>query len=100
MFRLRWPWIVIIASFMALIIWQSDTWLSSRSVKWGGDPNEDLSPSMTPSEVVDLIMPIVVTLAVLGCALYVIISKAYPEANQKWAFGAIGTILGFWLKTL
>ena len=41
----------------------------------------------------------VVTLLVLLSALVVILMPGtYPDAHQKWAFGAIGTIVGFWLK--
>lgn len=41
----------------------------------------------------------VVTLLILLSALVVILMPAtYPDAHQKWAFGAIGTIIGFWLK--
>jgi hypothetical protein len=38
-----------------------------------------------------------VTLPVLGCALYVIVSPTYGDADKKWAYGAVGTLLGFWL---
>jgi uncharacterized BrkB/YihY/UPF0761 family membrane protein len=43
------------------------------------------------------IMRTVVTLAVLFSALWVIISKRYPPADRKWAYGAIGAIMAFWL---
>ncbi len=44
------------------------------------------------------IMMVVVSLLVLGSALYVILSQAYEDATQKWAFGAVGSIIGFWLR--
>jgi hypothetical protein len=44
------------------------------------------------------VMMVVVTIVVLAAALYVILSRAYDAGAQKWAFGAIGTIVGFWLK--
>ena len=44
-------------------------------------------------------MPVLISAAVLCSALYVVLSKdAYPDAHQKWAFGAVGTILGYWFK--
>lgn len=43
-------------------------------------------------------MRIIVTLTVLLCALYIILSKHYEADQQKWAFGVIGTVLGYWLK--
>jgi hypothetical protein len=41
----------------------------------------------------------VVTVVVLGCALYVIVSRRYRAEDKKWAYGAVGTLLGFWLGT-
>jgi hypothetical protein len=41
---------------------------------------------------------IVVSIAVLGAGLYIILSKEYETDSQKWAFGAVGTILGYWLR--
>ncbi|WP_338758686.1 hypothetical protein [Massilia sp. METH4] len=45
------------------------------------------------------LMSVLVTIAILASALYVILSnQQFPDAHQKWAFGAIGTIVGYWLK--
>ncbi len=38
-----------------------------------------------------------VTLPILGCALYVIVSPTYGDAEKQWAYGTVGTLLGFWL---
>ncbi|MDP9155297.1 MAG: hypothetical protein M3O74_13715 [Pseudomonadota bacterium] len=39
------------------------------------------------------------TIVVLTSALYVIVVKADSDAGAKnWAFGVVGTLLGFWLK--
>jgi hypothetical protein len=44
-------------------------------------------------------MPVVVSLCVLLSALYVILKgDVYPDAQQKWAAGVVGTIVGYWLK--
>lgn len=31
-------------------------------------------------------------------ALFIIMSKQYGPESEKWAFGTIGTLLGYWLK--
>ena len=41
-------------------------------------------------------MAVFVSLIVLGSAVYIVLSKDYSEPSEKWAFGAIGTIVGFW----
>ena len=44
------------------------------------------------------IMQIIISLSVLGGALYVVLSQQFPDDYAKWAFGAIGVIIGYWLK--
>ena len=39
-----------------------------------------------------------ISLIVLGGALFVILSNNYDDATEKWAFGAVGIILGYWLN--
>lgn len=44
-------------------------------------------------------MPIALSLMVIGAALAVILlPNYYGDEHQKWAFGIIGLILGFWFK--
>jgi hypothetical protein len=43
-------------------------------------------------------MQVAVSLIVLGGSLYIIISQSYDPKDKHWAYGAAGTILGFWLK--
>lgn len=44
-------------------------------------------------------MPVAISLIVLLSALFVILSNnTYGDAQQKWAFGAVGTIIGYWFK--
>jgi hypothetical protein len=44
------------------------------------------------------IMQVLVTLAVLAVAFYVILDPGVAPDTQKWAMGTIGTLLGFWLR--
>ena len=46
-----------------------------------------------------LLMRVSISLLVLIAALFIILSKQYDGDQQKWAFGTIGTVLGYWLKT-
>lgn len=39
----------------------------------------------------------ILSFAIAGAALYVILSRRYPPTDRKWAYGAIGAITGFWL---
>jgi len=40
----------------------------------------------------------VVTTILMFASLWIILSNRYEEDVQKWAFGAMGSILGFWLR--
>jgi hypothetical protein len=43
-------------------------------------------------------MMVVVSIVVLAASLYVILSGNYDDGTQKWSFGAVGSIVGFWIK--
>jgi hypothetical protein len=45
------------------------------------------------------LMPIVITATLLIAALWVILSRKYAPTEKHWAYGVIGTIVGFWLHT-
>ena len=45
----------------------------------------------------DKAVQIVISLIVLAAALYAILSQRYTPDVQKWAFGTVGLILGYWL---
>ena len=45
-----------------------------------------------------LTVRILISLVVLGASLYIILKDSYSPSSQKWAFGSVGTILGYWLK--
>jgi hypothetical protein len=44
------------------------------------------------------IMQVLVTCAVGGCSLFVILSKGYGPKDKHWAYATVGTLLGYWLK--
>jgi Tfp pilus assembly protein PilV len=51
------------------------------------------------AQTIDLYMPIVVTGVIGLAALYIILSKKFEAESLKWAYGILGTIVGFWLKS-
>ena len=42
---------------------------------------------------------LVVSMLVLISALYVIVSRQYPAEVVNWACVAVGTIIGYWLRS-
>jgi hypothetical protein len=64
-----------------------------------GGGGEDINPgdwlfsfSSTP------VMRMVISLPVLAAGLFVILAKRYQPKDKNWAYGAVGTLLGYWLK--
>ena len=57
----------------------------------------DYKKTVMPKHI-RMIMAVTVSLAVLGCSLYMVVSNRYDADNQKFAYGFIGTIIGFWLR--
>lgn len=43
-------------------------------------------------------MQVVLTLALGGAAIWIISATAHGPDDKKWAYGALGTVLGYWLK--
>ena len=45
-----------------------------------------------------LIMQSAISTVILGAGLWVILSGGYTADAGRWASGAIGTVMGYWLK--
>ena len=45
-----------------------------------------------------LVIRAAVSFVALGVAFSVLLREGYPDATQKWAYGAIGLVIGYWLR--
>lgn len=87
------PWVIIAVGVMALFAYR---FMSSEGTSFGFNGiNQSRNVSLPPTRT---LMSVFVSVAILVSALYIILSKNYDGASEKWAFGAIGMIVGFWLK--
>ena len=43
-------------------------------------------------------MQTIITIVLLAASLMIIFSGKYDSDHQKWAYGTIGMLVGFWLK--
>ncbi len=57
----------------------------------GGDPLAPIQASTL------LAVRLAITFIVLVAALYIILSQKYPADSEKWAYGVVGLLLGYWL---
>jgi hypothetical protein len=90
------PWLTLGVTVLGLLV-------SNGLVWWADVPKQPGSPTALETKITKsvwtpkLLGAVAVTIPVLGCALYVIVAPVYGEADKKWAYGAVGTLLGFWL---
>ena len=47
---------------------------------------------------ITLMVQALISLAVLGAALYVIVSDQYKPEQVAWAAGVAGVVIGYWLR--
>jgi len=45
-----------------------------------------------------LAMQIIISVVVLGASTFIILSHSFDAKDKHWAYGSVGTILGYWLK--
>ena len=45
------------------------------------------------------LMPILVSAVLLIAALWVILAQKYTPTDRHWAYGAVGTVVGYWLHS-
>lgn len=81
------------------------TLVSMIAYRFFGDQIENLFESkekvlgrISKKDKIKLWMMVIVTLIVLPCSLYVILFGNFDDGTKKWAFGVVGSLIGFWLK--
>ena len=77
--------------------------ISLRLITKKGKNYSEQDPLTFKSKIVrrvsiDIYLSFIISGIILMSALYVILSNSYDESTQKWAFGSIGCILGFWTR--
>ena len=45
-------------------------------------------------------VPVVLSLAVVATALYIVIARPEAADDHKWAYGIMGTVVGYWLRAI
>jgi hypothetical protein len=50
-------------------------------------------------QVTRFAMQVVISVSIAAAALFIILSKRYGSTDKHWAYGAIGTVIGFWLRS-
>jgi hypothetical protein len=72
--------------------------LGGRRLSRTWEPSDDIKIFGERSVEVKQWMQVAVSLAILGVALVIVLSGAHSTQDKHWAYGAVGTILGFWLR--
>lgn len=51
-----------------------------------------------PSTHITLFVQIAITFTILITCLYMIVSQGHDPKDKYWAYGMVGTLVGYWLK--
>ena len=46
----------------------------------------------------EILLQVTVSLAVAAVGLHIILSGDFDPKTKEWAFGSVGTVLGYWLR--
>lgn len=57
-----------------------------------------IGPVLLAADHTAPIMQVCISVIVLSASLWIVLSQRYQNVEKHWAYGAIGTIIGFWLK--
>jgi hypothetical protein len=89
---------LVIAVLIVLI--GLELWRWARAKAEDPPPNDPPSPAASADATLSprFWVKTVITAGVLAVALYIILSQNYSAASEKWSYGAIGIILGYWLR--
>src|SRR5690349_18064874 len=75
------------------------------SITTGSDEEDEEVELPSPRGIdhrafIQFIMQCLLSIVILGFAFYAILSKTVDDATKKWACTVIGSIIGFWLKSV
>jgi hypothetical protein len=87
-------WLVLLVAVLALA---SHTRLPKLSFGGGGVLSTSLALSSLKIDLQE-IMQVIISIALLVSGLYVVLSHGYGATEQHWAYGSMGTVVGFWLR--
>jgi hypothetical protein len=43
-------------------------------------------------------MQVILSILLVAGSLFIVLSAKYTAQDQHWAYGTLGTVLGFWLR--
>lgn len=86
-FFTSFPGVVTLAGLVILIIGR----LSQPGARPGFPP---FAPDAPPTVMAT---QIAITMIVLVASLYIVLADRYPTDTEKWAFGTIGLLIGYWM---
>ena len=94
------PKVLLIAVGVAVVAWVGLA-LHLETLGLRGGFEFDVAPAhLTAAELgLDILMRIIVSLVLLLAALWVVLSQRYQPTDRHWAYGIIGTVVGFWLHS-
>jgi len=87
---------VLAILFVMLFVdqWLADAKYASAPVSGWTPPY----PGWEPPDPFKGVTKLLISVALLACSLFVILSNKYGPKDKHWAYAAAGTVVGFWLS--
>jgi hypothetical protein len=85
---------IVISGILAVLL--SSVFYQAAALSQIGTNVRQIPPTSVPFPPPDIIR-LAVTLLIVIPALIVILDKRYSRNEKHWAYGIVGTILGYWL---
>jgi len=60
--------------------------------------NQEDFTKLNSTNHIKLYVKIAISAIMLAVSLYVMLSQKFPNDYNKWAFGMIGLVVGYWLR--
>src|SRR5262249_44574362 len=93
--KMRWIIVVLVVGIVALI---GVHWFFTGSYTTP-DIHSANPATATSDQILKALAQIVISAILIVAALFVVLSKRYTPTDKHWAYGTIGTLVGFWLKS-
>jgi mannose/fructose/N-acetylgalactosamine-specific phosphotransferase system component IID len=96
------PKILVGALVVGAVLAAGGAILCATPIESSGGPTYDSALPERASDVASLVtslMPTIISVVLLAASLWVILTKRYQPTDRHWAYGIVGTIIGYWLHT-
>ena len=103
---MRWIVVILLVAGVAILIWANSIdpltfsgWIYSFFPSYSSPNLSSPLASARQGAFVKEAMQVLLSLILLAASVFVILAKRFGPKDKHWAYGTVGTLIGFWLKS-